>query len=67
MGDDLTIVRFDPAERQAATESGIARRLTQIDADTEEKVFICVHLRDLRANAFLCQFAAVQQLRQLAA
>jgi hypothetical protein len=28
---------------------------------------ICVNLRDLRANAFLSEFAAVQQLRQLAA
>ena len=27
---------------------------------------ICVNLRDLRANAFLSEFAAVQQLRQLA-
>jgi hypothetical protein len=26
---------------------------------------ICVNLRDLRANAFLSEFAAVQQLRQL--
>jgi hypothetical protein len=28
---------------------------------------ICVNLRDLRANDFLSEFAAAQQLRQLAA
>jgi len=33
-----------------------------------EPVFhICVNQRDLRANAFLSEYAAVQQLRQLAA
>jgi hypothetical protein len=31
------------------------------------KFFICVHLRYLRANDFLSEFAAVQQFRQLAA